>query len=108
MDLYNLVMKISQKDGKAFEREGFAGNFYLENMDEGFNAIFVDCFTGHPAKKIEGMTRCYFVIDGSGTFTINGEVMPAESHDFFIIKSGETYEYTGAMHLFEFNVPSEK
>lgn len=100
-------MKISLKDTKFFDREEFTGNLYVEKADgKGFNALIVDCITGHYKTKLTGAVRVYLVIEGLGTFTINDEAMSAEPFDLFVIESGDTYDYKGKMRLFEFNVPA--
>jgi hypothetical protein len=99
-------MKIPLKDATFFDRKDFTGNLYVEKKDgEGFNALLVDCVTHHYKTKLTGAVRAYLVLEGNGTFTINGKKEAAEKYDFFLISSGDTYEYEGAMKLFEFNVP---
>ena len=99
-------MKISLKDTTVFDLTDFKASFYVQKSDEkGFNALLVDCVTGHYKTRLTGSVRAYFVCEGSGTVTINDEEMPVEQYDFFLIESGDTYSYKGAMKLFEFNVP---
>ena len=50
-------------------------------------------------------TRSYLVLEGSGTFTLNGESSEVKQGDLFVIPDGGEYEYEGEMKLFEFNVP---
>ena len=50
--------------------------------------------------------RAYLVLEGTGTFTINGIEEIAEQYDFFLISDGDVYEYMGKMKLFELNVPA--
>ncbi|MBI5456686.1 hypothetical protein HY969_03005 [Candidatus Kaiserbacteria bacterium] len=100
-------MKISLKETEAFDRGEFKGNLYVQKKDnKGFNALLVECLTGHYKTKLTGAVRVYFVLEGSGIFIINGDSAEAEQYDLFIIESGDEYSYTGAMKLFEFNVPA--
>lgn len=100
-------MKISLKDTKVFDLKDFKAGFYLQKSDgRGFNALLVDCLTGHYKTRLTGAVRVYFVLEGSGIFIINGNSAGAEQYDLFIIESGDEYSYTGTMKLFEFNVPA--
>ena len=69
-------------------------------------ALIVECITGHYRTKIKGASRMYLILEGSGTFTINGTKETAGQYDLFIISDGDVYEYEGAMKLFECNVPA--
>ncbi len=103
--------KISSKQGEAFTRPGFTGIEYVNHKDGlGFNVFSVDVTEGNPGKKMEGFTRTYFVTEGTGTFTLDGENHVAEVGDLFVIPEGSDYSYQGKMKLFEFNVntPSKK
>lgn len=99
-------MKISLKDTKFFDRNTFTGQRYVETKEgRGFNAILVTSIVGHEKVRLTGATRMYFIIEGTGTFTINGVEQSAEPNDFFLIESDDVYEYKGAMKMFHFNVP---
>jgi hypothetical protein len=100
-------MKISLKEAAFFDRADFTGNVYVgKEKAKGFNALFVTCITRHYKTKLQGAARAYLVLEGSGTFTIDGKKEPAEQYDFFLISDGQIYEYEGSMKLFEFNVPA--
>lgn len=99
-------MKISLKDADHFEREGFTGDVYVATeAGRGFNALHVDCLTNHYKTLLKKAARAYLVLEGSGSFTINGERHAVEPYDFFLLGDGDVYEYEGKMRLFEFNVP---
>ena len=99
-------MKISLSETAFFDRGDFTGNVYVaKDEGKGFNALLVDCLKGHYKTKLKNATRVYLVLQGKGTFMINGETKEAQVHDLFLISDGDTYEYAGAMKLFEFNVP---
>lgn len=89
-----------------FEREGFTGDVYIPKSAEmGFTALQVNVHDSHPRKRIsEGNVRSYFVIDGTGTFRVNGSNMPARKGTLFVIQPGDEYSYSGEMTLFEVNV----
>lgn len=101
-----LPRKISLDETEHFEREGFEGRHYVKADERlGFSFILVDLNGKHPLKRMVGATRSYFVIDGEGTFTLNGITSKAKEGDFYIIPDGAEYSYQGEMTLGEFNVP---
>ncbi len=101
-----MTRKITFGQTKRFDKEGFSGNVYIDGSDQqGFNALLVDVHGRHPKKRIlEGNTRSYFVVKGSGTLTLDGEAQEINEGDLFVISAGSEYEYSGNMTLFEFNV----
>lgn len=92
-----------------FEREGFAGNVYIDkDQTEGFTVLKIAVHGKHPRKRIlEGNTRSYYVIDGNGHFTIDSDTYEIERGDLCVIPANSEYEYEGDMTLFEFNVSPE-
>ena len=100
-------MKIPFQKTELHDKGAFKAHFYVGKKDRpDFNALLVDCVTDHYKTKLNGAARVYFVIEGSGTFTINEKTESAERYDLFIIVDGDTYAYEGSMKLFEFNVPA--
>jgi mannose-6-phosphate isomerase-like protein (cupin superfamily) len=100
-------MKISHRDTRVDDRGDIKVNFYVEkSAGQGFTALIVDVMNGRYKTRLEGATRGYLVIEGSGRFTINGQDFTVEANDLFVINTGDEYEYTGHMKLFEFNVPT--
>ena len=105
-NLPQLPRRISLDKTEHFEREGFDGHHYVKPEDGlGYSAIFVDVHGEHPLKKMVGATRSYLVIDGEGTFTLNGKPLKVREGDLVVIPSDGEYSYQGEMSLFEFNVP---
>ena len=102
----NKSRKIPINDAFHFDREGFSGDIYVQtNEGAGYNALIVDVHGRHPKKRMLGATRNYLIIDGTGTFTIDGKQHQVKKGDLFVIPDGGEYEYEGKMTLFEFNVP---
>lgn len=100
-------MKIPLSQSKIHDKKDFIAKFYLEKADSpNFNALLVDCLTGHYKTTLKDATRMYFVVEGSGDFTIDGHKDSADLYDLFIVNSGQTYEYRGKMKLIEVNVPA--
>lgn len=98
--------RISIETTEHFERDGFSGDKLVNPEDGlGFSAILVNVHGRHPLKRMVDATRSYLVLEGSGTFTLNGELSEVKQGDLFVIPDGGEYEYQGQMKLFEFNVP---
>jgi gentisate 1,2-dioxygenase len=55
---------------------------------------------------LRGAVRAYLIVEGGGTFTINGKKEYAERYDLFVVSDGDVYEYEDEMKLFEFNIPA--
>jgi mannose-6-phosphate isomerase-like protein (cupin superfamily) len=104
----DITAKISLKDTNFFDAGGFSGQEYITpDMKVGFNALLVTVKDRHPRKRMVDTTRCYFVVEGTGTFTLDDQVHEVVPGDLFVISPGHEYEYKGAMKLFEFNVSSD-
>lgn len=100
-------MKIALKDTEVHDLKDFIAKFYVTKKDgEDFNALLVDCKTRHYKTKLKNAVRMYFVIEGNGEFVVDNEKYEANLHDYFLIKSGQIYEYSGKMKLIEVNIPS--
>src|SRR3989344_1733317 len=100
-------MKISLNQTIFFDQGDFNGNVYIDGKEgKGFNALLVECITRHYKMRLKNAVRAYLILEGKGSFTINGQTDTAEPYDLFVISSGDSYEYEGPMKLFEFNVPA--
>lgn len=101
--------KLSLADTIKFSREGFSGSVYVEPEDyQGFNALLVTVHGEHPPKRIlPGNTRCYFVIEGQGTFVLNEDKHTVKEGDLFVVPADNEYCYRGNMKLFEFNISAD-
>lgn len=99
------LRKISFSEAEEFSREGFDGYTYIDYAEGlGFNVVLVNVHGKHPRKRMIGTTRTYFVIEGSGTFTLGKDDYPAGEGDLFIIPPGSEYAYEGEMKLYEVNI----
>jgi quercetin dioxygenase-like cupin family protein len=97
-------VQLSETDG--FQREGFDGHVYVPSeAGVGFNVLSVDVHGAHPRKRMLGdTTRTYYVIDGTGSFTLGDATTEVQAGDLFIIPPDGEYEYNGQMRLLEVNV----
>ncbi len=98
--------KIRLSDTDGFQREGFDGHVYVpSDAGTGFNVLSVDVHGSHPRKRMMGdTTRTYYVIDGTGSFTLGDDTSEVSSGDLFVIPPDGEYEYSGQMRLLEVNV----
>jgi quercetin dioxygenase-like cupin family protein len=98
--------RIKLEETQVFHREGFDGHVYVpSDAGVGFNILGIDVHGSHPRKRMLGdTTRTYYVIDGSGSFTLGDTTSEVIAGDLFIIPPDEEYEYSGEMRLLELNV----
>jgi mannose-6-phosphate isomerase-like protein (cupin superfamily) len=98
--------RIQLSEATDFEREGFDGHVYVPSeAGIGFNVLSVDVHGSHPRKRMLGdTTRTYYVIDGTGSFTLGDTTTEVQAGDLFVIPPEGEYEYNGQMRLLEVNV----
>ena len=101
----DISKKVSIDETQCFDADGFAGQVYVDNKQNvGFNALLVTVNGRHPKKKMIDTVRNYYVIEGKGTFILDGISHKVKPGDLFIVGAGHEYEYSGNMKLFEFNI----
>ena len=49
-------------------------------------------------------TRTYYVIEGTGSFTVGADTHKVAEGDLFVIPPGGEYDYDGQMRLLEVNI----
>lgn len=98
--------RVQLSETKSFQREGFDGHVYVPSeAGVGFNVLSVDVHGSHSRKRMLGdTTRTYYVIDGTGSFTLGETTTAVQAGDLFIIPPDGEYEYNGQMRLLEVNV----
>jgi mannose-6-phosphate isomerase-like protein (cupin superfamily) len=97
--------KIPLENTTSFDRGEFSGKVYISPEDNlGFSALVVEVDGHHPRKRMIEGKRMYWVVDGTGTFTLNDKTEEVKKGDLYIVPEGHEYEYQGKMTLFEFNV----
>lgn len=98
-------MIIRLKDTDRLDRDDFYGQVYIPSeAKKGFNALLVTVDGRHLKKRIVDATRLYYVVKGSGTFTIDDGEQKVAENDLAVIQSGQTYGYQGNMTLLEVNI----
>jgi len=95
------------ENARKVTREGFTAYVY-NNKDQypTLNTVYVDCFKDHEKVYVKTSHRLYFVIEGSGTFTLNNETFSVKQNDVIVIEPMVEYSYEGQMKLFETNYPA--
>jgi mannose-6-phosphate isomerase-like protein (cupin superfamily) len=98
--------RVQLNETEGFQREGFDGHVYVPSeAGMGFNVLSVDVHGSHPRKRMLGdTTRTYYVIEGTGSFTLGDATTEVQAGDLFIIPPEGEYEYNGQMRLLEVNV----
>lgn len=98
--------RITPQQREHFDRPGFSGDIYMgPEASLALGASLIVVHGNHPLKRMIDATRSYFVVDGQGEFTLNGEKMLVNKGDLVVIPPGGEYRYHGIMTLFEVNVP---
>ncbi len=98
---------IALADTQGFDREGFSGQVYETDQNGKLKSGLITVHGEHPTKRMTGdTTRRYFVIEGEGFFTLNGETFPVEPNQWVVIPPSAEYSYRGEMTLLETNESS--
>ncbi len=103
-------MKYLLKNARQFGWEGLKGWAYNSKEDfESASAAVFEVTGSHGKVKTTRSDRVYFVIEGTGEFVINDEVMPVEQHDVVIVPKNTPYNYratNGTLKLFLVHTPA--
>jgi quercetin dioxygenase-like cupin family protein len=87
-------IKFSEKD--AYRNDTTAQNawyYQLPDVDGGRSVIYSEVTGDHGQRVIGPHPRIYYIFEGEGEFTINGEKMTAKKGDVLIIPPNATYSY---------------
>jgi mannose-6-phosphate isomerase-like protein (cupin superfamily) len=100
-----MLFKLS--NAKEVQEEGFTAFLYnLKSDFPSFNTVYVDCHKFHEEVYVKRSHRIYFVIEGSGTFTVDRKKNKTQKNDVIVIEPMTKYSYKGKMKLFEVNFPA--
>lgn len=98
-------MKQSAKDAFYLEKHGVKLHVFDEVPEAG--TVLVECPEGHFEEFYHTKsTFIYYVIEGSGTFYLNGEPVRAQAGDLIVAKPNTRIYYLGTMKLLLTNVPA--
>lgn len=88
------MKKITSKHAFFHETQALKGWYYqLPDVDGGRSVIYAEVTGDHGQRVIKEHARTYFIFDGEGEFTVNGEKTIAKKGDVIIIPPFATYSY---------------
>ena len=88
------------------KKDGFDLYIPSQNSDS-YGCFLVDSVCGHDCVAYDTKsTHSYYILYGSGTFTINGEERTVGCGDVIHIKPNEVFYYSGTMKMIEEIVPN--
>ena len=86
-------------DEASFEQQGLKGYNYSLGLEE-ISISVEDCFKGHDKYHTNGYSKkIYYVVDGSGKFSINGEIIEFTKEDLIVIPPNTEFVFAGKMRL---------
>lgn len=95
--LYTLPTSVS------FRGKGLFGYSFGPMKQKDLEVLYVECETGHDTFMIcRGVTRTYYVLAGSGSFTIEGHKHDVCPGVLVEVPSGVEYSYSGRMTMLAF------
>ncbi len=91
------VYKLS--DEASFEQNGLKGYNYSLGLEE-ISITVEDCFKGHDKYHTNSHSKkIYYVIDGNGRFSIDGEIFEVHKEDLIVIPPNTEFVFAGKMRL---------
>lgn len=86
-------------ENPSFEQEGLKGYNYSFGLEE-ISVSVEDCFKGHDKYHTNKYsTKLYYVVDGSGKFSINGDIFEVTKEDLIVIPPNTEFVFAGKMRL---------
>lgn len=88
------VIKLSEQD--AYRNDTTAQNawyYQLPDVDGGRSVIYSEVTGDHGQRVIKEHPRIYFIFEGEGEFTVNGEIIIGKARDVIVIPPFATYSY---------------
>ena len=88
------MKKISAQEAFQHETEALKGWYYqLPEVDGGRSVIYAEVTGDHGQRVIGNHPRIYFIFEGEGEFTVNGEKTIGKKGDVIVIPPLATYSY---------------
>ncbi len=85
---------IRQSEAVEHGREGLNGWYYqLPDIEGGRSVIYAEVTGEHGQRTIGEHPRMYYIIDGSGQYTVNGEAFEVQKGDLVVIPAFGTYNF---------------
>lgn len=84
-----------------FEKAGVKGRIFpTKNLTDATEFVLITTDTGHATAIIEhGCTFCYFILEGSGEFVIDGMSEVCGVGDLVVIPAGHQFTYKGKLKM---------
>ncbi len=94
-------MRITRENTNKFEKYGVDMSLYINNEDvPAASVLHLDVKGGHYEEFYhDKSTFIYYVIEGSGSFFLNGEENKVSATDLIVAKPGTKIYYLGKMKL---------
>ncbi len=90
-------------DSVSFRGKGLFGYSFGQMNQKDIEVLYVESETGHDTFMIcHGVTRTYYILAGSGSFTIQGRVYSVHPGFLVEVPSGVEYSYSGRMTILVF------
>ncbi len=91
---------ISVSASPSFSLKGLVGYEYHPLKDQDFAVHLLDVYKGHDTFMIsKALTRIYYVIDGTGVFTIDNQKYDVSAGLLVEVPPGVEYSYSGSMKI---------
>jgi quercetin dioxygenase-like cupin family protein len=92
--MYMSVNKISKEKAHRHDTDAYEGWFYqFPDVDGGRSVIYAEVTGDHGQRIIGDKPRIYYIFEGEGEFTVNGDKTIARPGDVIIIPPRATYSY---------------
>jgi chemotaxis methyl-accepting protein methylase len=87
----------------AFRGKGLFGYSFGPLNERGVEVLYIESETGHDTFMISrGVTRIYYILSGTGSFTINGREFGVRPGVLVEAPAGVEYSYSGRMTMLAF------
>jgi mannose-6-phosphate isomerase-like protein (cupin superfamily) len=88
------IRKLTINDAVRHDTAALKGWYYqLPEIEGGRSVIYAEVAGDHGERTIGDKPRIYFIIEGEGEFTVNGEKTAAVKGDLIVIPPLATYSY---------------
>lgn len=91
---------LAASSSPSFTLEGMTGYEYRPLKDQDFAVHLLDVYKGHDTFMIsKALTRIYYVVEGSGAFTIDNQRYDVAPGLVIEVPPGVEYSYSGSMKM---------
>src|SRR5215469_12510141 len=92
---------VTASSSPSFALKGLAGYEFPPLKDQNIAVHFLDVHKGHDTFMVsKALTRIYYVIEGTGVFTIDNQKYEVASGLLVEVPPGVEYSYSGSMKIF--------